>query len=267
MFFKQLCLFCIIFLLFGCDRKPTFATLCEDHPSICQEFEEDSWCKTERIAVGFSNLNHLNTPNDQNKFNQIISYENYAECMGQASKIEHIKFKDKRHKRIGNVVKAKNKINDITKQTANSKHPDLLYFHWSRHLNHHSLNAFLALENTNALETPHLQFNLATYYAKTDSNKTLRLLYHALELTNKNDHINTEIFKSISTIFADKKKQKQAYIWSKVLAIHSPNDISITSESLKQYAARFSLDDKYLDLVATATLNKIIEGKFTAPKS
>lgn len=72
--------------------------------------------------------------------------------------------------RINNVVNAKNKIKEISENTVNSKHPSLLYFHWTRYLNNDALKTFLALEKTQQLETPNLQFNLATYYAKRDQN-------------------------------------------------------------------------------------------------
>ncbi len=64
--------------LFGCDNKPNFAELCEAHAEICYEFEEDSWCKRERIQVGFANLAHLSKPEDEQKYEMLISYESYA---------------------------------------------------------------------------------------------------------------------------------------------------------------------------------------------
>jgi hypothetical protein len=266
MFFKQFYVLCIFFVLSGCEKGQDFATLCEENPSICQEFEEDSWCKRERISVGFSNLNHKNDPSEENKFNQLISYESYGKCMQLASKIEHVKLKHKKTMRLGNVNKAQARLKEISEKTKGMKHPSLLYFHWTRYLDNNALSDFLALENTNQLETPSLQFNLATYYAKIDQNKTLNLLYHALELTNKDETVNTEIFKSISTIFADKKKQKQAYIWSKVLVLHAPEDKTVTNATLTAYAKAFDLDHSFLDLVAEHTLKTILEGQFKPPE-
>jgi len=267
MFFNRFSVICIVFILSGCDQAPKFASLCEEHPNICQEFVEDSWCKRERISVGFSNVNHLKESIDINKFHQLISYEKYAKCMSHASLIEHIKFKEKKTIRVNNVAKAKKKIKEISELTKDSRHPNLMYYHWTRYLDENALNRFLALENTKTLETPELQFNLATYYVKIDQNKTLKLLYRALELTDKDEAINTEIFKSISTIFADKKKQKQAYIWSKILLTHEPEDETVSVESLTKYAKSFELNIEFLDRVAQSTLNKIHDGEFKAPKS
>ena len=255
----------LMLLTSACDKAPSFADLCRDNPQICNEFKEDSWCKKERIDVGFANLAHQNNSSDIEKFNQLISYENYAQCMNHASKIEHIKFKDKQTMRITNVIKAKQKIKDISKATESSKHPSLLYYHWSRYLNKDALQTFLDLESTNKLETSELQFNLATYYAKRDQSKTLKLLYHALELSKKDDVINTEIFKSIATIFADKKKYTQVYIWSQILATHSPEDESIKHVNLQSYAQTFNLDQEFLDTVALKTLDSIVNGQFKTP--
>lgn len=264
-FLKALTVSSLLILVVGCNKPPTFADLCANNPNICNEFKEDSWCKQERISVGFANLEHKSTSGDIQKFNQLIAYENYAQCMGHASKIEHIKFKEKQTMRITNVVKAKQKIAEISEATKTSKHPSLLYFHWSRYLDKNALQEFLNLEKTNQLETPELQLNLATYYAKKDPKKTLDLLYHALELTSMNEPINNEVFKSIATIFADKKKHRQVYIWSKILVTHSPEDKEIKSVNLEQYAKSFNLDKEFLDTVALKTLNTILSGNFKKP--
>ena len=252
-------------LLFACNKAPSFAELCDEHPKICNEFKEDYWCKTERIAVGFSNLAHQKKPEDLQKIDQLMSYENYAQCMVHASKIEHNKFKEKQGMRINNAVNANKRIKEISDSTLNSNHPRLLYYHWSRYLNKDALQKFLALENTKELETPNLQLNLATYYAKIDQSKTLNLLYHALELTDVDEPIDTEIFKSISTIFAEKKEYKKVYIWSKVLTSYSPDDKTINTLSLNKYAQAFNLDHEFLDRVASKILDTILQGEFIKP--
>lgn len=255
----------MMLLTSACNQAPTFAELCDENPKICNEFKEDSWCKRERIAVGFANVAHKEKPGDIEKYNQLISYENYAKCMAHASNIEHIRFKEKQTMRVNNVAQAKQRIKEISEATVNSKHPNLLYYHWSRYLNNDALEAFLALENTKILETPDLQLNLATYYAKRDQTKTLNLLYHALELTEVDEPVNNEIFKSIATIFADKDKHKQVYIWSKILLLYSPDDENIKRVNLEQYAQSFQLDSEFLDIVAEKTLDKILNGEFKTP--
>lgn len=266
-FVAYISLISLIAILSGCNKPPTFAELCSKTPEICEEFEEDSWCKSERISVGFANLAHRNNPEDLERFNQLISYEKYQKCMTHASKIEHIKFKEKQTMRINNVSKAKAKIKEISEVTKSSNLPELLYFHWSRYIDKDALKRFLELEKTQQLETAELQFKLATYYAKRDQNKTLRVLYHALELTDKDIPVNNEIFKSIATIFADKKKYKQVYIWSKILVTYSPEDEHINKLDLQDYAKSFDLNTEFLDDVALKTLKKILEGSFKAPRS
>jgi len=259
-------IFVISLFLMACDNGPNFASLCEENPEICQEFTEDSWCKKERINVGFANLAQKQTPQDINQFNQLVAYEAYEKCISHASKIEHIKLKDKTTRRIDNMLKARAKIKEISDATVNSEHPRLLYFHWTRYMNEDSLAKFLAYEGSSELETPESQFELATYYAKRDPYKTIGVLFHALELHKDGNLINPEIFKSLSSIFTDKEKYKQGYIWLKVLNLYAPEDENISSTTLSEYATFYKLDAQFLDKAAALTLEKIENGTFTAPK-
>lgn len=256
----------ITFVLTACDTGPNYAQLCNDNPEICEEFHDDSWCKKERIEVGLANIDFKATPKDLQMFRQLIAYENYEKCVSHAAKIEHIKLKEKKSRRIENMMKARKKLEEIAELTKDSEHPRLLYYHWTRFLNEESLAKFLALEGTGALETPESQFELATYYTKIDQNKTLQLLFHSLELYQGTGEINHEIFKALSSIFADKKEVKQAYIWLKILQLYDPEDPDIGENTLDNYANSYKLNRKFLDKVAETTLTKIQSATFEPPK-
>ena len=252
--------------LTGCDKGKSYAQLCEENTEICYEFHEDSWCKKERISVAFANLDNKIKPSDLQKFNLLTAYENYEVCVRHAAKIEHIKLKEKKNKRLENLFKARARIKELSDETLTSEHPRLLYFHWTRYLNRKSLEKFLALEGTKALETAASQHELATYYAKRDQDKTIQLLFHALELQKVEQPVNVEIFKSLSSIFATKGKMKQSYIWLKVLQLYSPKDDDITKNTLANWVKLHDLDGDFLDQVAESTLDKITSATFTAPR-
>lgn len=256
----------LFILLSGCDSGPNYGQLCEENPEICQEFHEDSWCKKERIEVGMANMEHKQKPEDLQKFKQLVAYESYDICVSHASKIEHIKLKEKKTFRIKNMMLARERLAIIAEETRNSEHPRLLYFHWTRYLDEQALEKFLALEGSAALETPESQYELATYYAKRNQNKTLQLLFHALELYKNDSEINDEIFKTLSSIFADKGQVKQAYIWLKVLELYDPNDPDIGKNTLINYVNNHQLNGEFLDQVAERTLNKILSGSFVPPQ-
>ncbi|MFD2166727.1 DUF2989 domain-containing protein [Thalassotalea euphylliae] len=255
-----------LLIMSGCDTGPDLAKICKESPNICNDFIEDTWCKTERRDKIFAKYALQQSGADKQKYNLLIAYEDYAACMEHASKIEHIKLKYKQRNRIDNFAKAKQRIEELSEETKNSEHPELLYYHWSRYLNNTALEKFLAMEGSAALETPASQFHLATYYIKRDPDKTLELLFHALELQKEGDVPNKEIFKAITTIFTDKEEYKQAYIWLKILKLHDPQDETISNDNLLQYSEGYQLDGPFLDQVAQATLEKIELGTFTAPK-
>ncbi|XQW86809.1 DUF2989 domain-containing protein [Thalassotalea piscium] len=256
----------LLLTLFGCDTPPSYSALCDENPEICQEFTEDTWCKHERINVAFANLGYKKNPQDLEKFNQLISYEQYEHCMARVSQIEHIKLKEKKTKRLNNLAIARDKIKQISEKTKYSNHPRLLYYHWSRHLNKTALAKFLALEGSAILESHESQFDLATYYTKRDPIKTLALLYHSLELVKPEQIINVEVFKAIATFFADKREIKKAYIWLKILRLYAPEDKEVKQDTLDKYINQYDLDEDFLDKVAKATLDRIQSGRFKAPK-
>lgn len=256
----------LLFCLSACDSGPSFAQLCEENPEICSEFHEDSWCKKERILVGAANIAYKKSPVDIHIYDQLIAYENYEKCVSHAAKIEHIKLKEKKTRRIDNMMKARGRLTELAELSENSEHPRLLYFHWTRYLNEESLNKFLALEGSAELETPESQFDLATYYAKRDQKKTLQLLFHSLELHKEGELINDEVFKTLSSIFADKGEFKQAYIWLKILTLYDPIDEDFNDSTLSYFIKQHDLDGEFLDKVANSTLSHIISGSFTPPQ-
>ncbi len=263
-------LFILLFtllLISSCDNGKSLAELCKDNPKICQEFGQDSWCKRERVDVSLSRIALKNTEKDSDKYKLLIAYENYIDCMGLASQIQHIKLKEKTTMRKDNLFKAQDKLSTLAQQTVKSSHPHLLYYHWSRDLNEQSLTQFLALEGSTQLENSISQFQLATYYAKKDKNKTLRLLFHSLELHQPNEKIIPEVFETLVTTFINRDQPKQAYIWLKVYQLVSKrknkNRIKL---QLKQYQNAYDLDVEFLDKVANNTLDNINNGKFKAPK-
>jgi tetratricopeptide (TPR) repeat protein len=257
----MLCLF-----LFSCDNGPKLVDICTSDAELCAQFTPDSWCKSERKDTIFSAFLLKQNPTDALKYQMLIAYEKYAECVAFSTKIEHIKLKEKRTARIKNYLKAKELIKTLSNETKHSSHPDLLFYHWSHYLDEKALNQFLAMEGSASLETPNGQFNLATHYAKRDLNKTLSLLFHALELYQPEQQVNSEIFQSLSTIFTEKNKYKQAYIWLKVLLLYDPENKYVKEKTLINFARSYQLEQEFLDRVALSTLDKILDGKFETPK-
>ena len=251
--------------LTGCGDNVNLAQLCEDNEEICNEFGQDSWCKSERIDVALNRIKVQNDNLDTGKYNLLIAYEGYIKCMSLASQIQHIKLKEKTTVRKNNLLKAKANMSLLSEQSAESKHPHLLYYYWSRESNVLALEQFLELEGSDILENSTAQYHLATYYIKRNTKKTLGLLYHALELHQPGTKLTPEVLQTLATIFTQKKQYKQAYIWLRTyqLLLDKPNEMIETN--LISYQQAKKLDAEFLDEVASITLAKIESGKFTSP--
>jgi len=265
-----------LLLIVSCDSKPSLAELCQANQNICQEFGEDSWCKAQnnnislaRIALISNQSQTKKTDENSQKYQLLISYENYIDCMSLASQIQHIKLKEKTVLRTNNLLKARAKLAELTEDTADSNHPHLLYYHWTRRSDEQALMQFLQLENTELLENSTAQYHLATYYVKRDIHKTLGLLFHALELHQPGTVLEAEVLQTLATIFTNKEQYKQAYIWLKTYQLvkeerNESNDGLV--ERLALYQQNHQLDADFLNKVADNTLSKIQSGKFIAPK-
>jgi len=257
----------LVILLSSCNKGPNLAQVCQDNPEICAKITEDNHCRRERNNTILTDVTLKQTHADSQKYQLLIAYEKYKACMGLASQIEHIKLKEKKTNRVQNYLRVQALISNLADQTKNSENPLLLYYHWTRFLDNDALAKFLKLEGTKALENPESQLHLATYYAKKDPNKTIKLLFHALELYQPDAHINPEIFHTLTTIYADKQQYKQAYIWLMILKLYAPDDPALKDKTIENYIDRKQLDIKFLNKVAKATLTKIANGKFKAPLS
>ncbi|WP_231733031.1 MULTISPECIES: DUF2989 domain-containing protein [Colwellia] len=255
----------LVLTLNACDSSVTLMQLCKENEDICNDFGQDSWCKTQRNQVIFARINVKDKNLDVDKYSLLVAYEGYIKCMSLASQIQHIKLKEKTTLRKDNLIKAQANLSLLTEQSAQAKHPHLLYYHWSREGNTLALAEFLKLEGTPILENSTAQLHLATYYIKRDRNKTLGLLYRALELHQPGTELPAEILQTLATIFTQKKQYKQAYIWLRIYQLLQDKPDQRIEANLKNYQQAKSLDAKFLDKVARTTFAKITAGQFTSP--
>ncbi|MGM0525473.1 MAG: DUF2989 domain-containing protein [Pseudomonadota bacterium] len=198
------------------ERMPTVREMCEQDPALCNDLNEDNWCRSERRQLIISRFLHQQNDSVEQQYYLLKDLQAYSQCIELASGIEHHKLKDKQSHRIEAYLNSLKAINKHAEQTADSEAPLLLYWHWANRSDEQALDKLLAFENTEAMQTHELQFALATYYAKQDQQKLLSHLYNALRLYQPEQRFNVEIPESLVTYYLAREQIKQAYIWSQV---------------------------------------------------
>ncbi len=258
----------LTFFVTGCDNARNLNEICKENDEICSEFDGDNWCKVERNALSIARIDLKEKEHEFFQYKLLTAYEDYIKCMGLASQIQHIKLKGKTTLRMNYLLTATAQLSDLDTRTSNSKHPHLLYYHWSRNGKKNALEAFLALEGSDLVENSTAQYHLATYYIKRDTEKAIMLLFRSLELHEQGAQIQPEIFESLATIFTNKEKYQQAYIWLRIyqLTQESKKTNHIIERNLASYQSNYHLDGHFLDSVAKNTLRKIKTGAFKSPK-
>ena len=250
--------------LSACDQGLTLKSICEQSPEFCEDLNDDAWCKKERKEVIVGRYNEAKNPTDEVRFKLIMDFEKYSTCVEKASFIEHIKLKDKQTGRVKGFVTSVRELERLSKVTADSQDPNLLYWHWSRNGDEDAMSRFLGLRDSGILQTPELQFKLATYYVKFDRDLTIDTLYRALELYKEGDKINPEILNTLSTLYLKEEKFKHAYVWGKLAKEFGVSDIDLAP--LRAVLKTEGVPISQLNDIASDYESALESGTFEPPK-
>lgn len=251
-------------LLLGCDKQISVREVCDVNANFCNDLNTDGHCNAIRSEVIVKRYLENQTPSDENKFKLLVDFEEYSSCIHLASQIEHIKLKEKKNSRIKGYMTSLREIKRLIAETKDTSHPGILYYQWSHTNNEAALNKFLSLENAESMRNTQMQFLLATYYIKFDLEKTVNLLYRALELNPKDGIPNNEIYKTLVNIFYKQKKYKHAYIWALIAKESGIENIEIAPlEHMLENQGKSLVNLKKL---ANKTLDQIESGTFFSPR-
>jgi hypothetical protein len=262
---KYLVLSMSLVMLSGCSEgELTLRAVCEQEPGLCSDLNSDSHCNLQRRDLIMQRFEEKRLPSDKNKYQLLVDFEKYSKCIELAAGIEHIKLKEKTTTRMIGYMTSLKEIRRLSDETVSSDDPHLLFYHWSRNKSDSHLQRFLQAEQNKQLETPELQMALVSYYSKRDTEKSIQLLHHALELYPPNPKIDPEIYASLTSIFYKKKDYASSYHWA-VLAQKS-GAFNVELQELKIYLEQAKLDHKKIKEAAEHTLAQLQLGQFTPPK-
>ncbi len=258
----------LVLVLSGCDflkqfQQVTVARICKDYPHLCNDLNPDAHCRYEKAEIIRTRYAHLQTPTDPLKYQLLLLFEDYKECVTLASKIEHIKLKEKKSGRVKGMLTAQRELRQLSRDTEESDYPYLLYYHWSRHGSEDALKRFIAKQNSSELNEPELQKYLAEHYVKFDLEKTVEILHRALELYESGDEIDPEIFYSLSTIYLKLEMFAKAYLWGYIA-----KDFDIKELDLGQIEAIVIQQNKspgQIESIASRYISDIRSGEFVSP--
>ncbi|ALS98203.1 DUF2989 domain-containing protein [Lacimicrobium alkaliphilum] len=259
-------LLCLLLLtLTACDglNSLTVKDICKQQPQMCGDLNPDSWCRAEKALIIKNRYAQSQAPTDRGTYEQLLNFEAYKKCIAKASQIEHIKLKERKSERVKGLLTAERELRRLAQQTRAVDSPHLLYYHWSRFQNEEALKGFLAYENTPQMEYPEMQVALASYYIKFDRIKAIRLLYRALELYEDDDNIDSEIFRSLSSLFMKEEQFDWAYLWGYVGREFGVDNLNLTS--IEVILHQQSKQAGPIENKAEKIIDQLQDGRFKAP--
>jgi len=249
-------------VLSGCfENKNNTDKLCQNYPELnCQRLNtNDGQCRLPRTDLIWHKYETQKEPTDANRIKEYKLMTLYRKCLANASQIQTFDSSSRAEKRVDALLFSGEEQQRLIEDLKVSATPETLYFLWSQLGDEDAKRTFLFMENTKALETPEMQYNLATIYVQKNTDKTLALLHRALELS-KDGNVNPEIFQSLASIHYRQKDKEKAYIWAKIAEGY---EVSVVSGKELQLLYGFK-QNKYdkLDEIADKLESAIDSGKY-----
>lgn len=202
--------------LSGCSEyfKPTIASICEQHPTLCEGLNKDGWCRAEKAEIIRYKYNHLASKDDSYIYPLLLFFEDYEQCVEKAAQIRHIKYRDKEADRLQGYLTAQREIKALAAKTKQSTDPYLQYFHWSRLYDNTAKDKFVA--QSESFDTPELYIMLASIHAKHDNQAARKALYKSLKYYSDIDSVAPSILRSLISANLDDGYVNSAFVWAKV---------------------------------------------------
>ncbi len=248
--------------LTGCDNRFNVRKICSDSPELCNDLNEDGWCRYERAhLIEMRHLRQQQADDSDLKFNHLIALEDYTACIRPAALIKKRERKDIESQRMQAYLNATAELNTLDAQTKGDENPYLLYFHWSRHNDRAAIAKLLKLDEAGELEHYDLQFHLASYYAKYDPAIAINKLKNALSLRSEKDPLDGEIFTTLATLYLQKGDNENAYLWLKIAELAEVKGADTETLNPHTLSIEPALQSK-LDHRAAELLNAINEHRY-----
>jgi hypothetical protein len=192
----------------------------------------------------------------------VVEYDlvtKYQTCLELAAQIQPISNSTVKEKRFLALTHTHDEQKRLVAELKDSDDPAAYYFLWSKG-DMDARRQFLQLEGSGKLQTPTLQYHLATYYLKRDPEKAEQLLHHSLSLVSSRETLNTNTIKSLTTVHQGMGNKEQSYIWAIVGRAY---DLPITSD--QNLALLYPFDEQkfaQLSQIADSIVIKINEGQY-----
>ncbi|BBM65226.1 DUF2989 domain-containing protein [Vibrio alfacsensis] len=251
--------------LTGClEGNITTEELCQKHPKLkCEQLNmDDGQCRIPRTNLVWHRFELLKSPTEANKVTEYGLVAEYRKCLELASQISPIDQSELKRKRFESLVNSIDELDRIVAELQGSDDPATLYFLWTQTGDEQARRQFLQKEGKPELNTPEMQYALATFYTGRDPQKTLVLLNNALSMSNETN-VNPVILKSMASINQGLGNKERAYIWAMVAKRF---DVPLADEAALKRMYNFADPEKYdeLDDLAKSLTKSIKAGTYSS---
>jgi hypothetical protein len=280
-----------IFLL-GCEKEATMLEACDALDGFCNIITADSNCRNEREDVVMTAY-HIEVADDESKtsyvedlqYQQLNYLEKYKKCaylqslieykpaeirFANAKRLPNGEFSNETQKKITEYKKSKSKLKRdkirnyreasnylsiLSRNTRDSKHLYLLYWHWSKEHNESALTSLVAAYEAGRVKEYDLIYYIGESFARNNTQKTKELflesltvypsdLYTAKGTTiskkmklnasfDDNGRLHYRLLRGLVQIYFEEENYDASYTFGRVLKLN--NDRSVDVDMIIEY--------------------------------
>ncbi|MDC8830874.1 DUF2989 domain-containing protein [Alteromonas gilva] len=253
-----------ILLLAGCSDffAPSIKQICEDNPQFCSDLNTDGWCRTEKSEIVRHRYDYQDDDSDRPKYDLLVNYENYQQCINKAAQIQHVKYRDKEFARKQASVSVAQTLKELQWQTKHSPDPYISYYQWSRFGYEDAKQRFVDAAERDVFAEPKYYVDLASIQIADNPKAARNALFKALShYANVDEEIDGRITGLLTSLSLDTENYRMAYVWTKVTNHFAE---STDNSQLTAMAAKHELPAALLDRIADDIIDALEAREFDA---
>ena len=167
--------------LTACDDD-RIHNICSQYPALCADLVDDGWCRYERSDVIRGRYYLQEEGTDRRKVRSDARPGALSAVRRALHQYRVQACQGAEEPQSGRDAGRRPSTGATGRTDRGSQDPYLLLWHWTNNTSPEARASTLAQEGTPSLEEPELQLALGGIYAKSEPEKAIRLMHHALSL-------------------------------------------------------------------------------------
>lgn len=217
----------IIPVLSGCDEVVNMTTICKKNPELCEDLNEDGWCRVEKAKLIDSRLTLKEKKISSGKalYLQLLALEKFNKCIRLASGVQHILAPQRTNDRMRAYGSSSQTLAALQESTKDSHNVHLSFYHWMRFNDPVAKKKVQRAMALNLIDDIDILATIAAYLLKSDPDKARTTYLNVLSRSDA-DNFKPEWLLGLANTYQKLNNPVFAYLLSRTNILMTDNKVS-----------------------------------------